>query len=150
MKLNALLTQITIHSDWIINRFTKLHHYHLHQRMCWYCGGEDNKVLMLQLITVVRNTWSDGGNKGNPISSPIAQSNLLQQIIHTVSFPSHKARSSFRWSKIINFGTRLVPVLGGPKIVEKGQSVCQSSGFFLKFCRRFQYIFYVLTVGKHV
>ena len=43
-----------------------------------------------------------------------------------------------------------VPVLGGPKIVEKGQLVYQSSGFLLEFSRRFQYIFYVLTVEKHV
>ena len=43
-----------------------------------------------------------------------------------------------------------VPVLGGPKIVEKRQLVCQSSGFLLEFCRSFQYIFYVLTVKIHV
>ena len=46
---------------------------------------------------------------------------------------------------------RHVPVVGGPKIGKKGQSVHQSSGFLLKFCRRFQYIFYALTtIGKHV
>ena len=40
------------------------------------------------------------------------------------------ARSSFRRFKISNFGT----------------NVCLSSRFLLKFCRRFQYIFYVCVV----
>ena len=33
---------------------------------------------------------------------------------------------------------------------KKGQFVCLSTGSLNKFCHRFQYIFYVLTIEKHV